>query len=159
MTHSVLIAGGGIAGLAAAVGLAHAGWQPTVCERAPAFSEVGAGVQLGPNVMRILRAWGGEAALAQWGFQPDRLLARDLKSGEVLATLSLKDAQRRYGSAYVTVHRADLHGVLLQLAQACHVVLRNDQQVQQVQQQPNGVMAQYSNGSPQTSHKIGRAHV
>ena len=92
MTHSVLIAGGGIAGLAAAVGLAHAGWHPTVCERAPAFSEVGAGVQLGPNVTRILRAWGGEAALAQWGFQPDRLLACDLTSGEVLATLPLKDA-------------------------------------------------------------------
>ena len=43
---------------------------------------------------------------------------------------------------------------LLQLAQACHVVLRNDQQVQQVQQQPNGVLAQYSNGSPQTSHNM-----
>lgn len=154
MTHSVLIAGGGIAGLAATVGLAHAGWQPTVCERASVFSEVGAGVQLGPNVTRILGAWGGEAALAQYGFQPDRLLARDLKSGEVLATLSLKEAKNRYGSPYVTVHRADLHSVLLQLAQACHVVLRNDQQVQQVQQQPNGVLAQYSNGSPQTSHNM-----
>jgi salicylate hydroxylase len=154
MTDSVLIAGGGIAGLAAAVGLARAGWQPTVCERAPAFSEVGAGVQLGPNVTRILRAWGAEGSLAQVGFQPARLLARDLHSGEVLATLSLKDAQLRYGSPYVTVHRADLHGLLLKLAHSQNVVLYNDQQVQQLHHHPNGVVAQYSNGAPSTSHNM-----
>ena len=154
MTDSVLIAGGGIAGLAAAVGLARAGWQPTVCERAPAFSEVGAGVQLGPNVTRILRAWGAEAALEKVGFQPEQLLARDLHTGEVLATLSLKDAQHRYGSPYVTVHRADLHGLLLQLAQSQNVVLHNDQQVKELQQLQNGVLAQYSKGEPSSSHQM-----
>ena len=154
MTNSVLIAGGGIAGLAAAVGLARGGWQPKVCERAPAFSEVGAGVQLGPNVTRILRAWGAEAALDKVGFQPERLLARDLNSGDVLAALSLKDAQHRYGSTYVTMHRADLHGLLLQLAQSQNVVLHNDQQVQQLRHQQNGVSAHYCNGVPNTSHNM-----
>ena len=154
MTHSVLIAGGGIAGLAAAVGLARAGWQPTVCERASAFSEVGAGVQLGPNVTRILHAWGAESALAKVGFQPERLLARDLNSGEKLAALLLKDAQHRYGAPYVTLHRADLHGLLLQLAQSQHVILRNDQQVQQVVNQSHDVLAHYSDGSPNTSHPM-----
>ncbi|MEY4316353.1 MAG: hypothetical protein RI902_161 [Pseudomonadota bacterium] len=154
MTDSVLIAGGGIAGLAAAVGLARAGWQPTVCERASAFSEVGAGVQLGPNVTRILRAWGAEAAIGQVGFQPERLLARDLQTGAALASLSLKDARHRYGSPYVTVHRADLHGLLLQLAQSQNVVLHNDQQVQELHQQHNAVTAQYSNGSINTLHDM-----
>jgi salicylate hydroxylase len=154
MTNSVLIAGGGIAGLAAAVGLAHAGWRPTVCERAPAFSEVGAGVQLGPNVTRILHAWGAEAALDLAGFQPERLLARDLHSGEVLASLSLKDAQHRYGSPYVTMHRADLHGLLLQLAQSHNVMLHNNQQVQKLHDQTNGVTAHYSNGVTHTSHDM-----
>lgn len=154
MTHSVLIAGGGIAGLAAATGLARAGWQPTVCERATAFSEVGAGVQLGPNVTRILHAWGAEAALRKVGFQPERLLARDLNSGEALAALSLRDAQQRYGSPYVTVHRADLHGLLLQLAQSQQVILRNGQQVQHVVNQPHDVLAHYSDGTPSTSHPM-----
>ena len=154
MTYSVLIAGGGIAGLAAAVGLARAGWQPTVCERATAYSEVGAGVQLGPNVTRILHAWGAETALAKVGFQPERLLACDLSSGQALAALSLKDMQHRYGSPYVTVHRADLHGLLFQLAQSQHVTLHNNQQVQQVVNQHQEVLAQYSDGSPNTSHPM-----
>jgi salicylate hydroxylase len=72
----------------------------------------------------------------------------------VLAALSLKDQQHRYGSPYVTMHRADLHGLLLQLAQSQNVVLHNDQQVQQLHHQPNGVSAQYSKGEPNTSHQM-----
>ena len=54
----VLIAGGGISGMAAALALAQSGWQTSVLERASAFSEVGAGIQLGPNVTRVLQGWG-----------------------------------------------------------------------------------------------------
>lgn len=59
----LLIAGGGIAGMAAALGASHAGWDVRVFERAAEFSEVGAGVQLGPNVVRRLQAWGLQEGL------------------------------------------------------------------------------------------------
>ena len=140
MTHSVLIAGGGIAGLAAAVALTRAGLQTTVCERAPAFTEVGAGVQLGPNVTRILHAWGIETALHQVAFQPQQLVARSLSTGECLATLRLQDMQQRYGAPYMTVHRADLHGLLLAMARANGVELCTDAQVQALSNQPEGVV-------------------
>ena len=58
MKKQVLIAGGGIAGLAAALGAVRADWEVRLFERTEAFSEVGAGVQLGPNVVRRLQAWG-----------------------------------------------------------------------------------------------------
>ncbi len=140
MTHSVLIAGGGIAGLAAAFALTRAGLQTTACERAPAFTEVGAGVQLGPNVTRILHAWGLEAALHQVAFQPQQLVARNLSTGECLATLRLQDMQQRFGAPYMTVHRADLHGLLLAMARANGVELCTDAQVQALSNQPEGVV-------------------
>lgn len=159
-THSVLIAGGGIAGLASAVGLARAGWQSTVCERADVFSEVGAGVQLGPNVTRILNAWGAEAALQQVAVQPKQLVARRLDSGLQLAALSLQDMQQRYGAPYVTIHRADLHGVLLQLAQADGVELCHGTQVHRLVNQDASnsqrarVLAHGHDGQPPTAHRM-----
>ena len=63
MKKQVLIAGGGIAGLAAGIGAARAGWEVRLFERAAVFSEVGAGVQLGPNVVRRLQSWGLQGAL------------------------------------------------------------------------------------------------
>jgi salicylate hydroxylase len=58
MNKQLLIAGGGIGGLAAALAAARAGWRVRLFERAASFSEVGAGIQLGPNVVRVLRGWG-----------------------------------------------------------------------------------------------------
>jgi salicylate hydroxylase len=116
MNRNMLIAGGGIAGMAAGFAVARAGWQTTVFEQAAEFSEVGAGVQLGPNVTRILQAWGLGDALKQVAAFPAGLHARSLATGEVLATLPLTDAVANYGAPYVTLHRADLHGLLLQAA-------------------------------------------
>ena len=90
MNRNVLIAGGGIAGMAAGFAAARAGWRATVFERAPEFSEVGAGVQLGPNVTRILQAWGLDDALKHMAAFPAGLHARSMTTGEVLATLPLK---------------------------------------------------------------------
>ena len=98
MNRQVLIAGGGIAGMAAGFAAARAGWEARVFERSAAFSEVGAGVQLGPNVTRILQAWGLRDALQQVAAFPAGLQARSLATGEVVATLSLKEAATRYGA-------------------------------------------------------------
>jgi salicylate hydroxylase len=134
MNRTMLIAGGGIAGMAAGFAAARAGWQATVFERALEFSEVGAGVQLGPNVTRILQAWGLGDALRQVAAFPAGLHARSMTTGEVLATMPLKDATRTYGAPYVTLHRADLHGLLLQAAVHEGVQVHSDAVVQKVSQ-------------------------
>ena len=73
MKKQVLVAGGGIGGLAAALAASRAGWEVRLYERAAAFSEVGAGVQLGPNVVRRLQAWGLQKPLQDVAAFPDRL--------------------------------------------------------------------------------------
>ena len=119
MTRQALIAGGGIGGLAAALAASRAGWDVRLYERAPAFSEVGAGVQLGPNVVRLLHDWGLQDALGQVAAFPDRLLVRDALSGQELGALPLgKRALEKYGAPYLTLHRADLHALLLRAVQA-----------------------------------------
>ena len=126
MKKQVLIAGGGIGGLAAALGASRGGWDVRLYERAPAFSEVGAGVQLGPNVVRRLQAWGLQQALQAVAAFPERLQVRSALSGRELAATALgNDIVQRYGAAYATVHRADLHQLLLQAVQARDAVQLN----------------------------------
>ena len=116
--NPVVIAGGGIGGLAAALACARQGVPVQLLERAAQLSEVGAGIQIGPNVTRILQVWGLGAALAQVAAFPKQLQARDAQTGQVLGTLTLGErAQALYGAPYATLHRADLHGLLRQAAQ------------------------------------------
>ena len=118
MSLQIVIAGGGIGGLAAALAASRAGCDVRLLERAAAFSEVGAGVQLGPNVTRVLNAWGLTDALRSVAAFPERLQVRSAEGGEVLGELPLGQGMAtRYGAPYVTVHRADLHGLLLEALQ------------------------------------------
>ncbi len=113
MTQQVLIAGGGIGGLAAALACARAACQVRLYERARAFDEVGAGIQMGPNVVRVLQGWGLQAALQRVAAYPERLQVRHALSGGELGLLRLgPDMAQRYGAPYATVHRADLHQLL-----------------------------------------------
>ena len=89
MNKQVLVAGGGIGGLAAALGASRAGWDVRLYERAAAFSEVGAGVQIGPNVVRRLQAWGLLQPLQGVAAFPSRLQVRNAVSGKELAVLPL----------------------------------------------------------------------
>lgn len=119
MMRQALVVGGGIGGLAAALSASRAGWDVRLYERAPAFSEVGAGVQLGPNVVRVLHGWGLEAGLARVAAFPDRLQVRDALSGQSLGVLPLgARSVQRYGAPYATIARADLHSLLLNALQA-----------------------------------------
>ena len=112
--QQVLIAGGGIGGLAAAVACGQRGVSVRLIERAAQLSEVGAGIQIGPNVTRILQAWGLGAALAQVAAFPKQLQACDAQTGQVLGTLPLgARTQLLYGAPYATIHRADLQDLLL----------------------------------------------
>jgi len=125
-SKQILIAGGGIGGLAAAIASSRAGWQVRLYERASAFSEVGAGIQMGPNVVHVLHGWGLAAALAEVAAFPERLQVRNALSGAELGVLRLgPTAVQRYGSPYATIHRADLHQLLLAAVQQRDAVWLN----------------------------------
>lgn len=113
----VLIAGGGIAGLAAALALAKRGFSARLFEREPQFSEAGAGIQLGPNAVRVLQELGAAALLAPAATAPKSIIVHNAVSGVTLTRLPLADTMtRRHGAPYWTVHRGDLLAALLAAA-------------------------------------------
>lgn len=116
---TVLIAGGGIGGLALALALARKGFASHILERRSAYSEEGAGIQIGPNGTRILHDLGVAEPLRPYAGKPDVLHVRDAVSGRELAQLPLnKTMPERLGSPYWVVHREDLHAALLTQARA-----------------------------------------
>jgi salicylate hydroxylase len=136
----VVVAGGGIGGLAAALACARQGVPVQLLERTMQLSEVGAGIQIGPNVTRILQAWGLGDALAQVAAFPQRLQARDARTGQVLGSLRLgQRAQAMYGAPYATIHRADLQAMLHTAVQAAGVQVRLGQTVQGWRQTADGL--------------------
>ena len=112
-------------GLAAAVACIRAGWDARLYEQAAQFSEVGAGIQLGPNATRILDDWGLDGALSAVAAFPQRLRVRSALDGTQLGLMRLGSAfTKRYGAPYATVHRADLQGLLLDAARRAGVYLK-----------------------------------
>jgi salicylate hydroxylase len=109
----VLIAGGGIAGLALALALARRGLRSTVLERQKAPTAAGAGIQLGPNGVRALQGLGVADALKAWVGEPEAIEVRAGSSGRRLARLPLGSwIEKRHGAPYWVAHRGDLHAVL-----------------------------------------------
>jgi salicylate hydroxylase len=129
--HLVII-GGGIAGLSAAIATTLAGHRCTVLEKAPEFAEVGAGLQLTPNGTRLLAAWGvlnhiAPAAIAE----PRTLTVRRFDGTRVLAREAqwAADMQHRYGAPFWDVHRADLQSAMLARARELGVCIRSGAEV------------------------------
>jgi salicylate hydroxylase len=149
MTLHILIAGGGIGGLAAALAAARVRCQPRVLEQAETFAEIGAGIQLGPNTSSILREWGLlEGRDGELFVRPERLRVRDARSGASLGELRLAGAfEERYGAPYLTVHRADLHRALLARVQADGTPLHTGLRVVGASQDATAVGVQASTGS------------
>ena len=148
MSVNVLIAGGGIGGLAAALACARGGWNVRLFEQAAEFLEVGAGIQLGPNVTRILHNWGLADALTSVAAFPAHLQVRDAMSGRERGVLRLgKTAEHRYGAPYATLHRADLHALLLAaLSQQTGAICLLENAVTGFVQTPQQVAVQTSGG-------------
>jgi salicylate hydroxylase len=110
----VLIAGGGIGGLATAMGLAQKGVRSLVLERSAQLGEIGAGIQLGPNAFHAFDYLGVGEAARKMAVYVDALRLMDAMTGDEIARIPL-DApfRRRFKNPYAVIHRGDLHGVFL----------------------------------------------
>ncbi|MGC1464741.1 MAG: 3-hydroxybenzoate 6-monooxygenase [Pseudolabrys sp.] len=121
MQMQAIIVGGGIGGLAAALGLARKGHRVTVLERAPQFGEIGAGIQLGPNAFHVFDYLGiGDAARGK-AVYIDKLRLMDAITAEEITHIDLGESFRtRFHNPYAVAHRGDLHSVLLNACRAHH---------------------------------------
>jgi len=120
----VIVAGGGIGGLACALALTIAGQRVRVLERSAEFAEVGAGLQMAPNATRILRQWGLLGKVTDAGVMPLRLVFRDAVDGSILTSAPLDERfTARYQAPYVVIHRNDLLTILFEACQDAGVEL------------------------------------
>ncbi|HSG94750.1 MAG TPA: 3-hydroxybenzoate 6-monooxygenase [Afifellaceae bacterium] len=144
----VLIAGGGIGGLAAALGLAREGFAATVLEKAPQLGEIGAGIQLGPNAFHCFDHLGVGDTARKMAVYIDKLRLMDAVAGEEIVHIPLGEAFRaRFGNPYAVVHRGDLHGVLLTACRDNDLIeLRTSAEVTAYEQDDNGVTAILASG-------------
>jgi 3-hydroxybenzoate 6-monooxygenase len=123
MSDRVVIAGGGIGGLATAVGLARQGIKVCVLEKSARFGEIGAGIQLGPNAFHAFDALGVGDAARRMAVYIDKLRLMDALSGKEITHIPLgEDFRARMGNPYAVVHRGDLHGVFLKACEKSDLV-------------------------------------
>jgi len=146
--QQVLIVGGGIGGLAAALALARQGIAAQVIEQATEFKEIGAGIQLGPNVFwmfEVLRLIEPISALAVF---PNNLIMMDSITGEEVTRIPLGAAfRKKFHHPYALIHRADLHNVLLDACRQSNLIrLDAAQKVVKVDDAGNGVAVQTESG-------------
>src|SRR2546421_9451074 len=107
---SVAVVGAGMGGLAVAATLRRVGIDVQVYEQASRFARIGAGIQMMPNSMKVLRGIGIEERLCRTSFAPYSHLNRIRDTGEVTRELPMPESL--YGAPYLCMHRADLHGAL-----------------------------------------------
>jgi salicylate hydroxylase len=108
----IAIVGGGIGGLATALALERRGAEVIVCEQSPALSEIGAGLNLTPNAIKALRALGVEDEVNAIASGSEFLNIRSWKSGRYISRMRRGDFRQKFGAPNLSVHRADLLGVL-----------------------------------------------
>ena len=140
----ILVAGGGIGGITAALCLAQQGFNVRVFEQSAEFTEVGAGIQLSPNCSRVLHSLGMAEALAPIVFLPDGVEMRAWRSGQLISTSRLgTNVRETYGSPYYHVHRADLMAVLLDAARSdARIQLHTHARVDCVRQSQDAVVVE-----------------
>src|SRR5690606_36117368 len=144
----VIIVGGGIGGLAAALALSLKGIRSVLLEQSAEFREVGAGIQLGPNVFRRFERLGIRRAIEADAVFPDNLIMRDALTGEEVTRMpACERLHARFGMPYAVTHRADLHTTLLRACQAQPLVtLRNNAKVTGHRDDGTGVSVTLADG-------------
>lgn len=145
----VAVVGGGIGGLALALGLARQGWQPQVFEQAREHAEVGAGISLAPNAVKGLRFLGLESAVEKLADEPLDQLTRHYQTGKPLVTIDRRNTTQRYGAKYLQMHRADLQHVLLTaLTSAAGECVNLDHRLTDLLQDRQGVELSFEGRDP-----------
>lgn len=157
MSKHILIVGGGIGGLSAALDFAGQGFDVDVFEQAAEFSEVGAGLQLSPNPTRVLHSLGLANELRAVAFLPEATEFRDWKSGRVISRNPLgQSVVDRYGAPYYHIHRADLIQVLVSAAAAePRIALHTDVRADTFKQSPEGVTLHTDRGEHEGALLVG----
>ncbi|MBK8469140.1 MAG: FAD-dependent monooxygenase [Candidatus Phosphoribacter sp.] len=153
--EEIVVVGGGIGGLSAALSFARDGRRVRVLERADSFAEVGAGLQLAPNATRLLDRLGLLEAVQQAGVTPARLVIADARSGEGLASADLGARFRRtFGAPYVVIHRHDLLQILLTACQQAGVALETGREVVRAVSQGPQAHIECADGSTYAAHAV-----
>jgi salicylate hydroxylase len=146
--QQVLIVGGGIGGLAAAVALSRQGIASQVIEQAAEFKEIGAGIQLGPNVFWMFDILGLIEPISALAVFPNNLIMMDSITGEEVTRIALGEAfRKKFHHPYALIHRADLHNVLLEACRKSDLIrLDAAQKVVKVDETAGGITAKTESG-------------
>ncbi len=152
----ILIAGGGIGGLATAIGLAQKGVASLVLERAPELGEIGAGIQLGPNAFHAFDYLGVGDQARDMAVYIDSLRLMDAMSGSEITRIPLDEGFRtRFGNPYAVIHRGDLHGVFLKACMEHPLVdLRTSAEVADYEQDGSSVTVTLASGERVTGRAL-----
>ena len=144
----ILVAGGGIGGLAAAHALARKGFAVRVLEQAPEFREIGAGIQLGPNIFRVLEKLGLKDAVLADAHRPSALEMRCALSGERVTRMPLDGRFiAKFEQPYAVTHRHDIHGVFLKACRGNNLVtLETSRTVTDFEQDEGGITVTLQSG-------------
>ena len=144
----VLVAGGGIGGLAAALALARQGFDVKMLEQSPAIGEIGAGVQLGPNAFAAFDALGIGERARERAVYTDELVMHDAIDETLVGRIPVGPPFRtRFGNPYAVIHRADLHLSLFEGAQATgRIEFVTSTQVARIEQDDDGVTVHDAKG-------------
>ncbi|MEW4467571.1 FAD-dependent monooxygenase [Parasphingorhabdus sp. JC815] len=153
-----VIAGGGIGGLNAALCFHMFGWDVEICERAAALGEVGAGLQISPNGMKVLRALNIDKQVETAGFRPRATQlrmghlgmrhSRTGKTAQPIFTVPMTDYEKIFGAPYLHIHRADLVAILKEaLEERTSAVIRTGATVTGYGQNENKAWALLADGS------------
>lgn len=143
---TIAVLGAGMGGLTAAALLQRRGYAVTVYEQAGAFLRLGAGIQMSPNAMKVLRGLGLEARIRATAFRPRSWTNREWDSGAMKYELPLGDqAEAAFGTPYLLMHRADLHAALLSCVAEGSVAL--DKKLVGARHAGTGVALQFADGT------------
>ncbi len=153
--NKITIVGGGIGGLTAALSLQAHGFDCALFEQNIKPREVGAGIQISPNALGVLRALGVESKIEQAAFEPQSAVMRNYRTGKVEMKIPLKGfCEQHYGAKYLHIHRADLLRILVEEIKNTGIKLRFGKRAKNYRREKNRIMLITEDGAEYESDVI-----